>query len=66
MRAAAAQSDVPPSVAIGAVTTLGYVGFLLGPPAVGLLAHAKSLQTSLAAVGGLCALAAWLCARRDR
>ncbi len=60
MRAAAARSDVPPSVAIGAVTTLGYVGFLLGPPAVGLLAHASSLRASLGAVGGLCVLAAWL------
>ena len=60
MRAAAAQSDVPARVAIGAVTTLGYVGFLLGPPAVGLLAHASSLRASLAAVGGLCLLAAWL------
>ena len=60
MRAAAARSDVPAGVAIGAVTTLGYVGFLLGPPLVGLLAHATSLRVALAVVGGLCLPAAWL------
>ena len=37
------------ALAVGAVTTLGYVGFLLGPPAVGLLAHASSLLASFAA-----------------
>ena len=60
MRAAAERRDVPAAAAIGAVTTLGYVGFLLGPPLVGLLAHATSLRGALAAVGGLCLPAAWL------
>jgi MFS family permease len=59
MRAAGARGDVPAGVAIGAVTTLGYVGFLLGPPAVGLVAHVSSLRVSLAVVGGLCLVAAW-------
>jgi MFS family permease len=60
MRAAAERRDVPAGVAIGGVTTLGYVGFLLGPPLIGLLAHASSLRASFALVGGLCLLAAGL------
>ena len=60
MREAAQRSDVPAGVAIGAVTTVGYAGFLLGPPLIGLLAHASSLRASLALVGALCLLAAWL------
>ena len=60
MRAAGERRDVPAGVAIGAVTTLGYVGFLLGPPLVGLLAHVTSLRGALATVGGLCLPAAWL------
>ena len=39
--------------ALGAVTTFGYVGFLIGPPVVGLVSAATSLPTALALLGGV-------------
>ncbi len=39
--------------AVSTVTTLAYLGFLIGPAAVGGLAAAASLRTSLTAVAGL-------------
>ena len=35
------------------VTTIAYLGFLVGPAAVGLLASATTLDASLAAVAGV-------------
>ncbi len=60
MRAAATRADVPAGAAIAAVTTTGYVGFLAGPPLVGLVAHATSLRVSLLVVGALVVVAATL------
>jgi MFS family permease len=37
--------------ALGAVSTLGYVGFLVGPPVVGLVSAATSLPVALGALG---------------
>lgn len=45
---------------IGSVTTLMYLGFLVGPAAVGGVAQLTSLQASLAAVAGLAFLLALL------
>ena len=45
-----AASEVPgtaPGVGIAAVSTLGYAGFLLGPPFIGALAEVTSLRASL-------------------
>jgi predicted MFS family arabinose efflux permease len=39
--------------AVSIVTTIAYLGFLVGPAAVGLLASATTLDTSLAAVSGV-------------
>jgi hypothetical protein len=39
--------------AVSIVTTIAYLGFLVGPAAVGLLANATTLRTSLAAVAGV-------------
>ena len=39
--------------AVSIVTTIAYLGFLVGPAAVGLLASAATLETSLAAVAGV-------------
>ena len=39
--------------AVSVVTTIAYLGFLVGPAAVGLLASATALRTSLAAVAGV-------------
>ncbi len=41
--------------AVSVVTTIGYLGFLLGPALVGLTADATSLPTALALVGALAA-----------
>jgi MFS family permease len=39
--------------AVSIVTTIAYLGFLVGPAAVGLFANATTLETSLAAVAGV-------------
>jgi len=39
--------------AVSVVTTIAYLGFLVGPAAVGLLASATTLETSLAAVAAV-------------
>jgi MFS family permease len=44
--------------ALAAVSTVGYTGFLVGPPAIGLLAEVLGLAGALACVCGLLALAA--------
>ena len=51
--------------ALAAVSTVGYVGFLAGPPLIGLLADAAGLRAALALVSALCLVAA-LTARRGR
>jgi predicted MFS family arabinose efflux permease len=46
--------------AVAAVSSFGYVGFLTGPPAIGLLAEALGLGGALACICGLLVLAAAL------
>jgi MFS family permease len=46
--------------AVSIVTTIAYLGFLVGPAAVGLLASATTLRTSLAAVAGVAVVLALL------
>ena len=46
--------------AVSIVTTIAYLGFLVGPAAVGLLANATALRTSLAAVAGVALALAFL------
>ena len=46
--------------AVSVVTTIAYLGFLVGPAAVGLLASATALRTSLAAVAGVAVVLAIL------
>ena len=45
-----------PSVALAAVSTLGFSGFLVGPPVIGFLAHEVSLRWALLLVVGLAGL----------
>ena len=40
------QTLMPESVAVPAVTTLGYAGILMGPAAIGFVAHVASLPTA--------------------
>lgn len=42
--------EMPPSAAIAAVTTAGYVGFLIGPPLIGSVAQLASLRVALGIV----------------
>jgi MFS family permease len=46
--------------AVSIVTTIAYLGFLVGPAAVGLLASAATLRASLAAVAGVAVVLALL------
>jgi hypothetical protein len=40
------QKVVPEHVAVPAITTLGYAGILVGPAAIGFVAHAASLSVA--------------------
>ncbi|CAN5549069.1 MFS transporter [soil metagenome] len=46
--AAGRQSAMPANLAVSAVTTMGYAGFLLGPPGIGRIAHDASLSLAFA------------------
>jgi predicted MFS family arabinose efflux permease len=64
LRASGFQGEAP-GPALAAVSTVGYAGFLLGPPAIGLLAEAADLRLALVLVGLLCLLAAALATHTD-
>ena len=51
--------------ALAAVSTVGYTGFLAGPPAIGLLAEVLGLAGALACVCGLLVLAASVAAHLE-
>jgi predicted MFS family arabinose efflux permease len=59
LRAAGLDEDVP-GPALAAVSTMGYAGFLTGPPLIGALASAGSLRSALLLVPALCLVAAAL------
>ena len=40
------QTTIPENVAVPAITTLGYAGILLGPAAIGFVAHVSSLSVA--------------------
>jgi MFS family permease len=52
--------------AIAAVSTVGYLAFLAGPPAIGFLAEFTGLSAALAAVAGLLLLVVPLSSRYRR
>jgi MFS family permease len=60
--AAAKQPGVSPAVAIAAVSTTGYLGFLVGPPLIGLIANTQTLRIALLLVVILSGAAAMLAA----
>jgi hypothetical protein len=45
-----------PGVALAAVSTIGYLGFLFGPPFIGFIAQASSLRVSLGLIAVLGAM----------
>lgn len=50
------QKIMPVNVAIPAVSTLGYLGILMGPAAIGFFAHQTSLYAAFAMLAGLVVL----------
>lgn len=62
-RAAACLPGVAPGVGIAAVSTMGYAGFLAGPPAIGGLSELSSLPVALGVLVGLGLVMAALAAR---
>ena len=56
----ATRSQPAAGPALAAVSTLGYTGFLAGPPIIGLLAETTSLRAALGLVCALCLVAAVL------
>lgn len=55
-RKAGAQTRMPTALAIGAVTTLGYAGILMGPAGIGLIARTFGLGTAFWLLAALMAL----------
>jgi hypothetical protein len=47
------QTIMPESVAVPAITTLGYAGILVGPAAIGFAGHAASLSAAFLIVAFL-------------
>jgi MFS family permease len=45
--------ELPSSVALAMVTTVGYSGFLIGPPVIGFIADAQTLRVALTVVAVL-------------
>src|SRR5690606_3601112 len=67
--AAGRAKGVSPATGIAAVATLGYTGFLAGPPAIGFVAEVVPIGTALGIVVAACAmiaLAAGAAADADR
>lgn len=52
-RRAGAQTVMPPALAVGAITTAGYAGILVGPAGIGFVAHALGLQAAFWMVAAL-------------
>jgi MFS family permease len=52
-----------PGVALAAVSTIGYLGFLFGPPFIGFIAQASSLRVSLGLIAILGSLIALMASR---
>jgi MFS family permease len=58
--AAPGTGDVPPAVAIAAVTTVGYLGSFTGPPAIGAIAGVTGLSAALGLLAAVSVLMALL------
>jgi MFS family permease len=61
--AAGRSKTMSPGVALAAVSTLGYLGFLFGPPFIGFIAQALNLRVSLGLIAILGSLITVMAAR---
>jgi hypothetical protein len=52
-RRAGTQTRMPPALAVGTITTLGYAGILAGPAGIGFIAKAVGLVTAFWLLAGL-------------
>ena len=52
--------DTPPSVPLATVSTIGFSGFLMGPPIIAYLAHAFGLSMALGLLVIMGAIILWL------
>ena len=56
--------NIAPSIALQTVSSVSFLGFMLGPPIIGHVAEATSLRTSFAIIGvfgiGIALLASWV------
>lgn len=52
------QDDMPANLALSSVTTMGYLGLLVGPPLLGFIAQQTSLLVSLLTLATLCSAVA--------
>jgi MFS family permease len=57
--------DLPPGVGLAMVTTVGYSGFLFGPPIIGLIAQWQNLRMALGLVAVLFLVMTFLSFRRN-
>jgi hypothetical protein len=55
-RGAGSVDGMAPGVGLAAVSTMGYTGFLTGPPLIGALAAATSLPVALGLICACCGL----------
>ena len=55
-RMAGTQQTMPAALAVGAITTTGYAGILVGPAGIGFLAHGVGLPAAFWVLAGLIAL----------
>jgi MFS family permease len=62
---AAKSKAMPPAVALSAVSSVGFTGFLVGPPIIGFIAQALGLRTSLVLIVFL-GLMIWLLSFKAR
>jgi len=63
--AAGSFPNIPPSIALSAVTTLGYSGQLVGPAFIGFIAEVTSLSIALGIVGVLLFIVAFTYRHRE-
>jgi len=61
--AAGRSKTLSPGVALAAVSTIGYLGFLFGPPFIGFIAQAFNLRVSLGLIAVLGSIIAVMAAR---
>ncbi len=52
------QNIMPANLALSSVTTMGYLGLLVGPPVLGFIAHSSSLLVSFGLLAMLCVIVA--------